>query len=66
MTANKAMIAVHGNEIFRAAREKGVIVAFEAAVAGGIPIIKAVREGLVANRIQWAGGHCQRHRETTS
>ena len=56
VTANKAMIAVHGNEIFRAARDKGVIVAFEAAVAGGIPIIKAIREGLVANRIQWAAG----------
>lgn len=56
ITANKAMIAVHGNEIFRAAQEKGVIVAFEAAVAGGIPIIKAIREGLVANRIQWAAG----------
>ena len=56
VTANKAMIAVHGNEIFRAAREKGVVVAFEAAVAGGIPIIKAIREGLVANRIQWAAG----------
>ncbi len=56
VTANKAMIAVHGNEIFRAAREKGVIVAFEAAVAGGIPIIKAIREGLVANRIEWAAG----------
>ena len=56
VTANKAMIAVHGNEIFRAAQEKGVIVAFEAAVAGGIPIIKAMREGLVANRIQWAAG----------
>ena len=56
ITANKAMIAVHGNEIFRAAQEKGVIVAFEAAVAGGIPIIKAMREGLVANRIQWAAG----------
>ena len=56
VTANKAMIAVHGNEIFRAAREKGVIVAFEAAVAGGIPVIKAIREGLVANRIQWAAG----------
>ena len=56
VTANKAMIAVHGNEIFSAAQEKGVIVAFEAAVAGGIPIIKAIREGLVANRIQWAAG----------
>ena len=56
VTANKALIAVHGNEIFRAARENGVIVAFEAAVAGGIPIIKAIREGLVANRIQWAAG----------
>ena len=57
VTANKAMIAVHGNEIFSAARNKGVIVAFEAAVAGGIPIIKAIREGLVANRIHWAAGH---------
>ena len=56
VTANKAMIAVHGNEIFSAARNKGVIVAFEAAVAGGIPIIKAIREGLVANRIHWAAG----------
>ena len=56
ITANKALIAVHGNEIFRAAQEKGVIVAFEAAVAGGIPVIKAIREGLVANRIQWAAG----------
>ena len=56
VTANKAMIAVHGNDIFRAAQDKGVIVAFEAAVAGGIPIIKAMREGLVANRIQWAAG----------
>ena len=56
VTANKAMIAVHGNEIFRAAQEKGVTVAFEAAVAGGIPIIKAMREGLVANHIQWAAG----------
>ena len=56
VTANKALIATHGNEIFTAARENGVIVAFEAAVAGGIPIIKAIREGLVANRIQWAAG----------
>ena len=56
VTANKAMIAVHGNEIFSAAREQGVTVAFEAAVAGGIPIIKAIREGLVANRIHWAAG----------
>lgn len=56
VTANKALIAAHGNEIFRAAREKEVIVAFEAAVAGGVPIIKAMREGLVANRIQWAAG----------
>ena len=56
VTANKALIAVHGNEIFRAAQEKGVIVAFEAAVAGGIPIIKAMREGLVANRIQGVAG----------
>lgn len=56
VTANKALIAVHGNEIFTAAREKGVIVAFEASVAGGIPIIKALREGLAANRIQWLAG----------
>ncbi|TNF33976.1 MAG: homoserine dehydrogenase, partial [Gammaproteobacteria bacterium] len=56
VTANKALIALHGNEIFKAAREKGVIVAYEAAVAGGIPIIKAVREGLAANRIQWLAG----------
>ncbi len=56
VTANKALIAVHGNEIFNAAREKGVIVAFEAAVAGGIPIIKALREGLTANRIEWIAG----------
>ena len=56
VTANKAMIAVHGNEIFSAAQEQGVTVAFEAAVAGGIPIIKAIREGLVANRIHWAAG----------
>ena len=47
---------LHGNEIFAAARAKGVIVAFEAAVAGGIPIIKALREGLVANRIEWIAG----------
>jgi homoserine dehydrogenase len=56
VTANKALLAVHGNEIFAAARAKGVMVAFEAAVAGGIPIIKAVREGLSANRIQWIAG----------
>lgn len=56
ITANKALIAKHGNEIFRAAQEKGVTVAFEAAVAGGIPIIKALREGLAANRIQWIAG----------
>ena len=56
VTANKALIAIHGNEIFAAAREKGVTVAFEAAVAGGIPIIKALREGLSANRIEWAAG----------
>ena len=56
ITANKAMIAVHGNEIFRAAQEKGVIVAFEASVAAGFPIIKAVREGLAANRIEWVAG----------
>src|SRR5262245_20120526 len=56
VTANKALLATHGNEIFAAAQKKGVIVAFEAAVAGGIPIIKAVREGLSANRIQWIAG----------
>ncbi len=56
VTANKALIALHGNEIFSAAQKKGVIVAFEAAVAGGIPIIKAVREGLSANRIEWIAG----------
>ncbi|MCF8149540.1 MAG: homoserine dehydrogenase [Burkholderiaceae bacterium] len=56
VTANKALLAVHGNEIFSAAHEKGVMVAFEAAVAGGIPIVKAVREGLTANRIQWIAG----------
>ena len=56
VTANKALIAEHGNEIFAKAQEKGVIVAFEAAVAGGIPIIKAVREGLSANRIDWLAG----------
>ncbi|WP_151638346.1 homoserine dehydrogenase [Noviherbaspirillum aerium] len=56
VTANKALLATHGNEIFRAAQEKGVMVAFEAAVAGGIPIIKALREGLTANRIQWLAG----------
>ncbi len=56
VTANKALLAVHGTEIFAAARAKGVMVAFEAAVAGGIPIIKALREGLTANRIQWLAG----------
>jgi homoserine dehydrogenase len=56
VTANKALIALHGNEIFAAAQDKGVTVAFEAAVAGGIPIIKAVREGLAANRIEWVAG----------
>ncbi|PXX46909.1 homoserine dehydrogenase [Undibacterium pigrum] len=56
VTANKALLATHGNEIFKAAEEKGVMVAFEAAVAGGIPIIKALREGLTANRIQWIAG----------
>ncbi len=56
VTANKALLAVHGNEIFSAAQEKGVTVAFEAAVAGGIPIIKALREGLTANRIEWVAG----------
>ncbi|MFZ5579703.1 MAG: homoserine dehydrogenase [Pseudomonadota bacterium] len=56
VTANKMLIALHGNEIFRAARDKGVMVAFEAAVAGGIPIIKAIREGLAGNRIEWLAG----------
>jgi homoserine dehydrogenase len=56
VTANKAMLAKHGNEIFEAARARGVMVAFEAAVAGGIPIIKALREGLTANRIEWIAG----------
>ena len=56
VTANKALLAVHGTEIFAAAHAKGVIVAFEAAVAGGIPIIKALREGLTANQIQWVAG----------
>lgn len=56
VTANKALIALHGDEIFAAAQEKGVIVAFEAAVAGGIPIIKSIREGLAANTIQWVAG----------
>lgn len=56
VTANKALIAKHGNEVFKAAQDKGVMVAFEAAVAGGIPIIKALREGLTANRIQWIAG----------
>ena len=56
VTANKALLAVHGSEIFAAARARGVIVAFEAAVAGGIPIIKALREGLTANRIEWIAG----------
>ncbi len=56
VTANKAMLAVHGNEIFAAAQKHGVMVGFEAAVAGGVPIIKAVREGLAANRIEWIAG----------
>ena len=56
VTANKALIAKHGNEIFIAAQKKGVMVAFEAAVAGGIPIIKAIREGLAGNRIEWLAG----------
>lgn len=56
VTANKALLAVHGTEIFEAASAHGVMVAFEAAVAGGIPIIKALREGLTANRIQWIAG----------
>ncbi len=56
VTANKALIALHGNEIFEAASQKGVMVAFEAAVAGGIPIIKAIREGLSGNKINWLAG----------
>ena len=56
VTANKSLLATHGNEIFAAAQRKGVMVAFEAAVAGGIPIIKALREGLTANRIEWIAG----------
>src|SRR5690349_20090711 len=56
VTANKALLAHHGNEIFAAAQRKGVMVAFEGAVAGGVPIIKALREGLTANRIEWIAG----------
>jgi len=56
VTANKALLAIHGNEIFAAAQKKGVMVAFEGAVAGGVPIIKALREGLTANRIEWIAG----------
>jgi homoserine dehydrogenase len=56
VTANKALLALHGNEIFAAAQKQGVMVAFEAAVAGGVPIIKALREGLTANRIEWIAG----------
>src|SRR5436190_7163935 len=56
VTANKALLATHGNEIFAAAQKKGVMVAFEGAVAGGVPIIKALREGLAANRIEWIAG----------
>jgi homoserine dehydrogenase len=56
VTANKALLAKHGNEIFAAAHKKGVMVAFEAAVGGGVPIIKAIREGLTANRIEWVAG----------
>src|SRR3954462_13724961 len=56
VTANKALLATHGNEIFKAAQKQGVMVAFEASVGGGIPIIKALREGLAANRIEWIAG----------
>src|SRR3954454_24040264 len=56
VTANKALLATHGNEIFKAAQKNGVMVAFEGAVAGGVPIIKALREGLSANRIEWIAG----------
>ncbi len=56
VTANKALLALHGNEIFARAQEKGVMIGYEAAVAGGIPVIKAIREGLAANRINWLAG----------
>ena len=56
VTANKALLAKHGNRIFKAAQKQGVMVAFEASVGGGIPIIKALREGLAANRIEWIAG----------
>jgi homoserine dehydrogenase len=56
VTANKALLATHGNQIFKAAQKRGVMVAFEASVGGGIPIIKALREGLAANRIEWIAG----------
>ena len=56
VTANKALIAMHGNELFELAQQKGVSIAFEAAVAGGIPIIKSMREGLAGNRIEWLAG----------
>ena len=56
VTANKALVALHGNELFAHAQRQGVMVAFEAAVAGGIPIIKAIREGLTGNTIQWLAG----------
>src|SRR6185503_6808225 len=56
VTANKALLATHGNEIFAAAQKQGVMVAFEASVGGGIPIIKALREGLAANRVEWIAG----------
>src|SRR5262249_3520435 len=56
VTANKALLATHGNEIFKAAQQKGVMVGFEASVGGGIPILKAVRDGLAANRIDWIAG----------
>src|SRR5687768_6143022 len=56
VTANKALLATHGNQIFAAAQKRGVMVAFEASVGGGIPIIKALREGLAANRIEWIAG----------
>ncbi len=56
VTANKALIAVHGNEIFEAAAKKNVIVSYEAGVAGGIPVIKAIREGMAANRVDWIAG----------
>src|SRR3546814_19153988 len=66
VTANKALLAKHGNEIFAAAHAKGVMVTFEAAVAGSIPIIKAIREGLTATRIQWLAGFLKHRKSVVS